>query len=252
MVVQPVILCGGIGTRLSPTSTPDCPKQFLPYQGGPSLFEQACARSGLIHEGPPAIVTTAALEPLARKQAPKNARYIIEPVRRNTAAAIALAARSLTGEMILGILPSDHVIADQVAFIQAIATAGAQAAQGAIVLLGIPASSTHTGYGYIRADANGRVAQFAEKPDAATAATYRAQGWLWNSGIVVARADIMMMEFIRLAPAYVNGTPYSALPPLPFDTVILERTDKARVIIADMGWHDAGQADNAAAFQQIG
>lgn len=256
MDIHPVILCGGSGERLKPLSTPERPKQFLPMAAqGDTLFGLTCARaSRLLPDAAPSIVTTALLEPLARAQASEKARFLIEPLRRNTAAAVALVSRAAQPDDILWIMPSDHLIDDEGALAQALSLAAASAARNHIALLGIKPTSPHTGFGYIRSGPGGGIVHgFTEKPDEATAQRYLQSGdYWWNSGMIVARAGILVKEFSAYAPAYINGTPYSALPSLPVDTAILEKTDKAVLVPADMGWRDVGGGDSLNLFEKTG
>lgn len=257
MDLLPVILCGGAGERLTPLSTPEQPKQFLPMHDKETLFSLTCARAQRIcAQKPIQIVTTAALEPLAAMQAPPQARFLIEPMRRNTAAAVALAARSARPDDILWIMPCDHLIDDEDALAHALLQAQSGAARGRIALLGIKPTCAHTGYGYISCrpgKEEGAVDEFTEKPTPARARAYLQSGdYWWNSGMVIARADLLLQEFAAHAPAYINGTPYAALPARSFDTVILEKTARALLIPADMGWVDVGGHDRAALFQKSG
>lgn len=256
MNIHPVILCGGSGERLSPLSAIERPKQFLPMATrDDTLFGITCARvARLCPDATPTIVTTAMLEPLAKAQAPDNASFLIEPLRRNTAAAVALAARSAQPDDILWIMPCDHLIDNEDALAQALSQAAASAARGHIALLGIKPDNAHTGYGYIRSGpAGGIVHSFTEKPTEATAMLYVHSGeYWWNSGMIIARAGTVVKEFAAHAPAYINGTPYTALPTLPVDTALLEQTDKAVLIPADMGWRDVGDQDSAGLFRKSG
>ncbi len=251
--LTPIILCGGIGDRLKPISTPSYPKQFLSMAGAASLMEVTCMRvERLCPLTPPCILTTAALEPLARQQAPDRARFIIEPLRRNTGAAIAFAAQSVPPDAIVWIMPCDHIITREDILLAALQQATAVAHAGHIVLFGIKPDSAHTGYGYIHLGLGEQVESFTEKPDADTAQAYLVTGrYVWNSGMIVARAQTLINEFARLAPDYIAGdadSRYPLLPPVPFDTLILERTDKTRVIVADLGWQDVGGEEHKPLF----
>lgn len=256
MNIHPVILCGGSGERLKPLSTPERPKQFLPMVAGEdTLFGITCARVGrLLPDTAPTIVTTALLEPLARQQAPENTTFLIEPLRKNTAAAVALAATNTQPEDILWIMPCDHLIDDEAALSRALSLAAASAARGHIALLGIKPDRPHTGFGYIRSGADGGIVHsFTEKPNEAMAQSYVQSGeYWWNSGMIIARAGILVKEYAAYAPSYVDGTPYTALPSLPVDTAILEKTDKAVLVPAAMGWRDVGGGDSLNLFEKTG
>src|SRR4051812_34633205 len=189
--IQPVIMAGGSGTRLWPLSRAGFPKQFLSLGGDDTLFQQAVARvMGLagadIAVDNPLIVGNAehrflALEQL-REKGVEPAAVILEPVGRNTAPALtlaALAARENGADPVLVVSPADQTVADGAAFTRALQQAVRAAADGAIVILGITPTSPETGYGYIRSttgDGLQKVARFVEKPDAATAERYLAEG----------------------------------------------------------------------------
>lgn len=255
MDIKPIILCGGVGQRLTPLSTPELPKQFLPLAQGEPLFIQTCKRvRRLLPNKPLHIVTTLALEPLAQRYAPADACFLIEPLRRNTAAAVALAARHAKPDDILWIMPCDHLIEDETALSQALHKAHTLAAQGFIALLGIRPDFAHTGYGYIFSGPDGgTVHHFTEKPDKPLALRYLQSGdYWWNSGMIIARADTLLCEFTVHAPIFVNGTPYEALPSLPVDRVILEKTDRAMLVPANMGWQDIGGGDSLDLFKKTG
>ncbi len=250
----PVILCGGIGDRLKPLSTPDHPKQFLPLAQNASLYDLTCARARrLCPDAPLRIVTTAALESLARRQCAQDASYIIEPLRRNTGAAIALAAQNAAPDDILWIMPCDHLIDDEAALQTALAQSLPLAQAGHLVLFGIKPTSPHTGYGYIHTGPHNTIVSFTEKPDLDTAQSYLASGtYVWNSGMIVTRARTLLDEFAALAPAYIEGeaqTRYPHLAPTSVDFLILEQTARACVIPIDMGWQDIGGPDNRAQFE---
>ena len=220
--IIPVILCGGSGTRLWPLSRSGFPKQFLSFPGddGASLFQKAIERINLIEVSagdsglmvaPPLVVTNEEHRFLAVEQLRElnemNSTLILEPVGRNTAPALTLAAlcaqtdlRINNGfsdsESILVVVPADQIIQDIRAFTRALNKGIEVAKSGAIVILGITPTTPETGYGYIkRAEIEGAnseydVEQFAEKPDAKTAKTYIDSGsYFWNSGMFVLKAS---------------------------------------------------------------
>lgn len=206
--IQPVILCGGTGSRLWPLSRETYPKQFL--QLGPSahtmLQETALRLAGLEARVPvsqaPIAVSNAAHRFIVAQQLQEVGfaapRVVLEPVARNTAPALALAALLAQPDDVLLVMPADHVIEDQAALHRAIEIAWADAKAGAMVTFGIQATSPETGYGYIQvgeAAANGShaLASFAEKPTLDVAQNYLDSGdYVWNSGMFMVRADVWL------------------------------------------------------------
>jgi mannose-1-phosphate guanylyltransferase/mannose-6-phosphate isomerase len=228
--VVPVILAGGSGTRLWPLSREHCPKQLIGLMGEESLLEatlQRCAElfAQVAEERDAASFVRAAplvvcgeelrlqtVEQLQR--CPGAARIVLEPVARNTAPALtiaALAAREDAAEgddPVLAVMPADHVIKDRAAFVKALEQAVAHAAAGAIVALGVPPERPETGFGYIRAGApaggeGARVIEcFVEKPGRELAERYVASGdFCWNSGIFVVRASVWLRAVALWQPA---------------------------------------------------
>ena len=280
--IQPVVMAGGSGTRLWPLSRAGFPKQFLALAGDESLFQQAVARlNGLaaadIAVKPPLIVGNAehrflALEQL-REQNVEPAAVILEPVGRNTAPALtlaALAAREDGADPVLVVSPADQIVTDRAAFTTALQKAVRAAAEGAIVILGITPDRPETGYGYIRstaADGLAKVAQFVEKPDAATAARYLAEGgYTWNSGMFVLRASVWLKALEQFRPdilaatqaAWSGRTPderfirptreaFLAVPAESVDYAVMERCPGSafdiRMVPLNAGWNDLGAWD---------
>jgi mannose-1-phosphate guanylyltransferase/mannose-6-phosphate isomerase len=210
--VQPVIMAGGSGTRLWPLSRAGFPKQFLVLSGKTSLFQQAAARlQGLA--GPdfdvrsPLVVGNEehrflVLDQL-REIRTEPAAVLLEPVGRNTAPAVTLAALQAAEDgtdPVLVVTPADQTVTDAAAFTAALARAVRAAAEGAIVILGVTPDRPETGYGYVRTDGE-RVAQFVEKPDLATAEQYLASGgYFWNAGMFVLRASAWLAALQRFRP----------------------------------------------------
>jgi len=280
--IQPVIMAGGSGTRLWPLSRAGFPKQFLTLSGDDSLFQQAVGRLvGLaapdIAVGAPLIVGNAdhrflALEQLREKKI-EPAAVILEPVGRNTAPALtlaALAAREGGADPILVVSPADQTVTDQAAFTAALQAAVRGAADGAIVILGITPTSPETAYGYIRstgADGLQKVAQFVEKPDATTAARYLAEGgYTWNSGMFVLRASVWLKALEQFRPDILEATQaawngrapderfirptreaFLAVPSESVDYAVMERCPGSafdiRMVPLDAGWNDLGAWD---------
>jgi mannose-1-phosphate guanylyltransferase/mannose-6-phosphate isomerase len=280
--IQPVVMAGGSGTRLWPLSRAGFPKQFLALAGDRSLFQQAVERlNGLaaadIAVRPPLIVGNAehrflALEQL-REQGVEPASVILEPVGRNTAPALTLAALAATeggADPVLVVSPADQTVADGAAFTAALQAAVRAAAGGAIVILGITPDRPETGYGYIRsvpADGPAKVAQFVEKPDAATAARYLAEGgYTWNSGMFVLRASTWLNALEAFRPDILAATraawqgrepdarfvrptreAFLAVPAESVDYAVMERCPGSafdiRMVPLAAGWNDLGAWD---------
>jgi mannose-1-phosphate guanylyltransferase / mannose-6-phosphate isomerase len=272
-MLYPVILSGGSGTRLWPLSRKNTPKQFLDLTGELSLFQQTVQRAAAI-PGMEATVTVCSEEHrfMVGEQlqgiAAGNGGILLEPVARNTAPAIAIAASYLQGldkDAMMLVLPADHLIGDVASFRDAVATARAVAESGWLVTFGIQPSAPETGYGYIKLGACTEasaylVERFVEKPDRATAAAYLADGkYLWNSGMFMFRADRYLEELGRHAPDMrsaaekamaessrdrdfisVDKDAFSSSPGDSIDYAVMEKTDRAAVIPVDCDWSDIG------------
>ncbi|MDP2004501.1 MAG: mannose-1-phosphate guanylyltransferase/mannose-6-phosphate isomerase [Rubrivivax sp.] len=210
--VQPVIMAGGSGTRLWPLSRAGFPKQFLVLSGNTSLFQQATARlrdlgdAGLTVAAPIVVGNEEhrflVLDQLRELKA-EPAAVLLEPVGRNTAPALTLAAlQALEGgaDPVLVVTSADQTVTDTAALTQALRGAVALAAEGALAVLGVSPDRPETGYGYIRAEGT-HVAEFVEKPDAATARKYLAAGsYYWNAGMFVMKASVWMASLDRFRP----------------------------------------------------
>jgi mannose-1-phosphate guanylyltransferase/mannose-6-phosphate isomerase len=280
--IQPVIMAGGSGTRLWPLSRAGFPKQFLSLSGDDTLFQQAVARLiGLaaadIAVQAPLIVGNAehrflALEQL-REQGVEPAAVILEPVGRNTAPALTLAALAACesgADPVLVVSPADQTVTHGAAFTTALQEAVRGAADGTIVILGIEPATPETGYGYIRSvagDGLQKVAQFVEKPDVATAARYLAEGgYTWNSGMFVLRASAWLKALAQFRPdilaatqaAWTGRTPderfirptreaFLAVPAESVDYAVMEHCPGSafdiRMVPLDAGWSDLGAWD---------
>jgi mannose-1-phosphate guanylyltransferase/mannose-6-phosphate isomerase len=260
--IRPVILAGGAGTRLWPLSTAARPKHMLPLIGDESLFEQTVRRFGDRFSAP-IIVANIAQEAELRTAVGSEARIILEPLKRDSAGAIALAAALAEENELLLICPSDHHIADVAAFHRAIALARPAAEAGKIVTFGIEPNHPATGFGYIAAaDGDGvrAVARFIEKPPLEAAEAMLAQGGhYWNAGIFLASARTWREELQRHAPEIlaaaseaieraecespvirVNKEAFAKSPAKSIDYAVMEHSDRVAVVPVDMGWSDVG------------
>ena len=268
--IVPVILSGGSGTRLWPMSVPERPKQFLPLVGEATMFEATLARvadSGRF--AAPVVVANARHAELIDAQLRGTAAtLILEPLARNTAPAIALAALLAEPQAPLLVMPSDHVIADEIAFMAAIDAALPLVEQGWLVTFGIAPDGPETGYGYLKVGEGlvpgaYRVARFVEKPDAAAAAAMIAGGdHVWNGGIFLFRADTFLAALADHAPAMLaaaqaaveRGTrhgcrflpdadAFAASPSDSIDYAVMEKAARVAVVPVAMGWSDVGSWD---------
>jgi mannose-1-phosphate guanylyltransferase/mannose-6-phosphate isomerase len=211
--LQPVVMAGGSGTRLWPLSRAQFPKQFLVLQGDRSLFQQAAQRLASlaapdIHVAPTCVVGNEEHRFLVLEQLREiqigGATLLLEPMGRNTAPAMTLAALQALdsgADPVLAVTPADQTVVDERAFTAALQRAVRLAADGAIVILGVLPDRPETGYGYIKAssaaDGTG-VERFVEKPDLATAQRYLAEGrYFWNSGMFVVRASVWLAAIER-------------------------------------------------------
>lgn len=206
--ITPVILCGGSGTRLWPLSRKSFPKQFVPLIGSKSLLQLTLERVAQLR---PHVMTVASEEHRflvtdTMRAAQVSGSVILEPVARNTAAAMALAALRAKPEELLLFCPADHHIPDSASFGETIARGVAAASSGAIVTFGVVPIFPSTAYGYIaqgkpRADGSQQVAEFIEKPDASRAQELLLRGdVLWNAGIFLMKADTLLQALHQHAP----------------------------------------------------
>jgi len=260
--IRPVILAGGAGTRLWPLSTAKRPKHLLPLLGEQSLFEQTLGRFG-DHFAPPTIVANQAQEADLRAAAGPAATIILEPMKRDSAAAIALAAIHAEEDELLLVCPSDHHIGDVAAFHAAIALARPEAEAGQIVTFGIEPDHPATGFGYIAGGAGEgvrAVARFVEKPPLERAEAMLAEGGhYWNAGIFLALASTWREELERYAPSILNAArealakavadgpiirvdaeAFAKSPAKSIDYAVMEHSGRVAVVPVAMGWSDVG------------
>lgn len=276
MHIQPVILCGGSGTRLWPMSRSGHPKQYLRLTGDDSLAQQTALRlQHLPGAAAPIVVTNNEQRFLIAEQLRQvgvtPASIVLEPLGRNTAPAIAVAAllaMRAAPDALLLVLPSDHAIAHDAAFAAAVQHALPVAADDYLVTFGIAPTQPHTGYGYIRRGSPlaGRpkayaVDAFVEKPDAPTAQGFLAAGgYYWNSGMFLLKASAYLEELRRHAPEIarqaalafeqakqdhdflrLDAQAFRACPDISIDYAVMEKTGRAAVVeAADLGWNDIG------------
>ena len=258
--VTPVILSGGAGTRLWPLSRLDRLKPMVDLTGEGSLLQLTARRvANRARFTPPLLVTgaenaEAGAAELAAAGIPPE-QTIVEPAARGTAAAIALAALALDPAAPMLVMPSDHVIADEPAFQAAIEAAVSTAQDGWLVTFGITPDRPETGYGYIKRGAPigggaHRVERFAEKPDAATAAAWLAEGgYDWNAGIFLMRAGDYLAALAAEAPALLeaaraaiagDAAAFAAAPSASVDRTVMEKWNRVAVVPVAMGWSDVG------------
>ena len=271
--IVPVVLAGGVGSRLWPVSRSFLPKQFHRLLDDNSFLQNTLLRAQAVTEQAPIIVCNEEHRFLVAEQCREVDvacdQIILEPEGRNSAPAIALAAWQAVKEQpdaILMVLTSDHLVSDQQAFAEAVATAATGAAGGGLVTFGVTPNRAETGYGYIKVEdiANGlqRVESFVEKPDADTAAQYLASGtYLWNSGMFVMGAQSYLDELAAFAPAMAEttcaamsdakedldflrpGDAFLRCPSESIDYAVMEKTDRAQVVPVSFGWNDIGSWD---------
>ncbi|MBE6395508.1 MAG: mannose-1-phosphate guanylyltransferase [Lentisphaerae bacterium] len=249
------ILSGGSGERFWPLSTPEHPKQFLSVFGGKSLIRQSVDRlKGVVPAENILIVTAKTLAKATYRELPEIPRknVLLEPCRRDTAAAVATACTEIGrrgGESaVAAILTADHLMKNEKAFRKILSLAAdAAATSDDIVTMGVKPTYPATGFGYIKVGAPfgkvSRAERFVEKPNEATAKRYLKSGrYVWNAGMFVWKVSTMNAALRRFAPQLVGITPkdYENLPKISFDYAVMEKADNVLVTSGDFGWDDVG------------
>lgn len=268
MRIHPVVLSGGSGTRLWPLSREHYPKQLLCLIGEQTLLQQTVSRLDTLEDV--ADVTFICNEEhrflvaeQTRQLGRTPARILLEPAGRNTAPALTLAALSLRerhGDALMLVMPADHVIRDVGAFQKSLRVGMEHASRGRLVAFGVVPTAPETGYGYIRRGQGEEVAEFVEKPDAASARRYVESGeYFWNSGMFMMQVSVWLEELKRYQPdilaacteAYAQGcadsdffrvdkAAFLACPSNSIDYAVMEHTDRAVIVPLDAGWSDIG------------
>jgi mannose-1-phosphate guanylyltransferase / mannose-6-phosphate isomerase len=270
--ITPLIMCGGAGTRLWPASRESAPKQFINLLGARSTFQDTIARvsdPSLFEK--PVVLTNAEYRHMVSDQLEAigaQAHILLEPTRRDSGPAIAAGTHFISKDRpdaLVMVLAADHIVRDEDAFREAARKAGAAAQAGAIVTFGVMPDHPATGYGYIArgielAEAGVfKVEAFVEKPDEAKARDYITDGYLWNSGNFVFRADAMLEEYGRFDPETIRNAgaavaeatrdlgwvvldakSFESCSAISIDFAVMEKSERVAVVPVDMGWSDVG------------
>ena len=271
-MLTPVILSGGVGSRLWPISREAHPKQFLPLAGELTMLQDSLRRTTGIEETAPLVVCNEEHRFMVAEQLRQvgiePGALILEPEGRNTAPAVALAALEavkIDAGALLLVLPADHIIQDVAAFADAVARAATPARSGRLMTFGVVPTSAETGYGYIKCGSSldkdlYELERFVEKPDAATAEAYLDSGsYLWNSGMFLLKASVYLEQLKRFAPEMLaacedamasatrdldfvrpDSAAFGACPSDSIDYAVMEKTDAGGVVALDCGWSDVG------------
>lgn len=270
----PIILSGGSGSRLWPLSREAHPKPFIKLYDGQSMLQKACIRACNISDVDEIVaVTNRDLFFYSKDEfedsgvSKSKSTFLLEPVGRNSAAAIAIAAHYALAahgkDCIMLVMPADHLVRDMEAFTQAVKQAKTLAVQGKLITFGIKPTSPETGYGYILSDGN-KVEKFVEKPDQETAEIYISEGnYFWNSGMFCMRAGSFLEELDLLAPDIAAQTAkaiagakqssadnwqafeiqcadYEHISSISVDYAVFEKSQNVGIVPCDIGWSDIG------------
>ncbi|MEA3353364.1 MAG: mannose-1-phosphate guanylyltransferase/mannose-6-phosphate isomerase [Campylobacterota bacterium] len=265
-----IILCGGSGTRLWPISRTLMPKQFVKLFDNKSLFQltvdrnlKGCSKQFIVSNQDQYFLAVDQLEELNSSILNiKNLKFLLEPIGRNTAPAIALACFALAPEEIVLVTPSDHLIKDQENYENVQQKAKQLASEDYLVTFGIAPDSPQTGFGYIESD-NENVKAFHEKPDIETAQKYMKEGnYYWNSGMFCFKAGVYLEELKKYSPeiyeksfiafnSAVNNDHIRIkhddmfdIPEDSIDYAVMEKSSKVKVIPSDINWSDLGSFDS--------
>ncbi|MFZ5693679.1 MAG: mannose-1-phosphate guanylyltransferase/mannose-6-phosphate isomerase [Pseudomonadota bacterium] len=269
--IVPLIMCGGAGTRLWPSSREGRPKQFLPLLGSRSTFQETMLRvSEPATFARPIVITNTQYRFIVQEQLAEigiDADILLEPMRRDSGPAIAAGAAfgaKRDGNPVMMALAADHVVTDGAAFVSACRDAAAASSDGRIVTFGVRPDRAAPDYGYIRpgpalGDHVFAVEQFVEKPDVETARRYIAEGYLWNSGNFVFRANDLLGEYsavdsetvaatkdaiegagIDLGFVTIDPAHFARAKPMSIDYAVMEKTKRAAVVPVSYGWSDVG------------
>lgn len=271
-MLTPVLLSGGVGSRLWPVSREAHPKQFLPLAGEISMLQETLQRTTGLGAAAPLVVCNEEHRFMVAEQLRQlditPGALILEPQGRNTAPAVALAALQVVTtdpEAVMLVLPADHLISDVAAFVAAVERAVPLASEGRLMTFGVVPTAPETGYGYIKCGAQlgGELydlERFVEKPDSATAQSYLDDGgYLWNSGMFLLRAQTYLDELERLAPDILtacreamagaagdmdfvrpDAEAFGRCPSDSIDYAVMEKTELGAVVSLDCGWSDVG------------
>ena len=271
-MLTPVLLSGGVGSRLWPVSREMHPKQFLPLVGELSMLQETLQRTSGLEEAAPLVVCNEEHRFMVAEQLRQvglqASALILEPEGRNTAPAVALAAlRAIADdpEALLLVLPADHVIQNVGAFVEAVDRAVPLAREGRLMTFGVVPASAETGYGYIKCGSSiaadlYELERFVEKPDAATAQAYLDSGnYLWNSGMFLLRAATYLEQLGEHAPQILASCEqamagarvdmdfvrpdagiFATCPSDSIDYAVMEKTAIGGVVSLDCGWSDVG------------
>jgi mannose-1-phosphate guanylyltransferase/mannose-6-phosphate isomerase len=271
-MLTPVLLSGGVGSRLWPVSRETHPKQFLPLAGELTMLQETLQRTVGLQETAPLVVCNEEHRFMVAEQLRQvgleAGTLILEPEGRNTAPAVALAALEMLAsdpDALLLVLPADHLIQDVNAFVAAVGRAIPLAQQGRLMTFGVVPTSAETGYGYIKCGSSlaadlFELERFVEKPDAATAEAYLESGsYLWNSGMFLLRASTYLEQLGQFAPEILAACEaamgaatremdfvrpgkesFARCPSDSIDYAVMENTRSGGVVALDCGWSDVG------------